>query len=244
MAYSTQEVISDGTLNLLSISIQYLDRSEISVYYDGVLNTTNWSWVGDSGTQIQFSPDVPTGTSVRVLRTTPIDEVLHNFSGGAAFVTTSMDENFEQILHIAQEAVENTQGIADIYNDLDMHGNKVVNIAPGTAAGEAMEYQQVLDLIDATSGATAVAAAAASASAAAASEAAAAGYATAAAGSATLASTAAGAANVSAAASASNAAAAAGSAGLAANYAQLAYISDYGSITGAATITTDYGSIT
>ena len=146
MAYSTQEAVSDGTLVLLSVSIQYLDRDEISVYYDGIVNTTNWSWVGDTGTQIHFSPAVPIGTVVSVKRSTYIGEVLHDFTGGAAFIALSLDENYQQILHIAQEATEGSLG-GEFFTDVDMHGHKIVNLAPAVASTDALQYGQFQDEI-------------------------------------------------------------------------------------------------
>jgi hypothetical protein len=54
MANSTQRAVSDGTLVSLDLSIHYIDRSEITVYFDAVL-TTAWAWVGETAKQITFS---------------------------------------------------------------------------------------------------------------------------------------------------------------------------------------------
>lgn len=131
MSYSSQRVTSDGTLSLLPISIEYFDRTEISVLFDGVVSTTGWTWVGDTDKTITFSPAVPIGVEVMVLRTTDLADTRHIFSLGAAFKAANVDEDFKQILHIAQEARENAS-ISDIYQDLNMHGYKVVNVGAGT----------------------------------------------------------------------------------------------------------------
>lgn len=114
MAQSTQRAVSDGSLALLDLSIDYLSRSEITVYFDDVL-TTAWAWVGESDKKISFSTNVPIGVAVRVQRNTDSTELRHSYALGAAFTAGTLDENFTQVLHIAQEALEQTgQGAVDI----------------------------------------------------------------------------------------------------------------------------------
>ncbi len=43
MAYSTQRAVSDGTLQLLGISIDFFDKSEITAYFNNV-PTTAFIW--------------------------------------------------------------------------------------------------------------------------------------------------------------------------------------------------------
>jgi hypothetical protein len=145
MATSTQRAVSDGTLALLDISIAYLDRTEISVYIDSLLST-DWAWVGTADHQITFDPIVPDGIEVLVKRTTDISELRHEFSGGAAFTASTLDEDLTQVLHIAQEAVES--GLSgEFYNDLNMHGNKVMSIADGELDSDAASVGQVGALV-------------------------------------------------------------------------------------------------
>lgn len=107
MASSTQEVVSDGTLVVLDLSIQYLDRSEISVFYDSIpAPSESWEWVGTTEHRIAFTPAVPVDVVVLVRRTTIITKLRHEFSNGAAFTATTLDEDLTQVLHIAQEASE------------------------------------------------------------------------------------------------------------------------------------------
>lgn len=113
MAQSTQRVVSDGTLVLLDLSINYLDRSEITVYFDEVL-TTAWAWVGGTAKQITFSHAVPNGVEVLVKRTTDISKLRHEFSKGAAFTAEVLDEGLTQVLHIAQEAYEDNLALPEL----------------------------------------------------------------------------------------------------------------------------------
>lgn len=126
MANSTQSVISDGTLSLLDVSISYLDRSSIEVLFNGVADVYPWSWVGATQATIAFSPPVPIGVEVRLRRVTNVDKVRHEFDRGAEFSEATLDENFQQILQVAQEFQEGAK-VTDIYNDLNMHGYRIIN---------------------------------------------------------------------------------------------------------------------
>lgn len=201
MAQSTQRAVSDGTLVSLDLSINYLDRSEIAVYFDAVL-TTAWAWVGETAKQITFSPAVPNGVEVLVKRTTDISKLRHEFSKGAAFTAEVLDEDLTQVLHIAQEASEaNLSG--QFYSDIDMHNYRIRNIGTAVDDTDALTLGQYK--ADADGAFNSKAAAAASASAAAGSATAAAGSATSAAGSATAAANSATAAAGSATAAATSA---------------------------------------
>ncbi|QQO90859.1 tail fiber protein [Pseudomonas phage Misse] len=213
MAYSTQRSVSDGTLRVLGITIEFFDKSEITAYFDNV-PTTAYVWATDNS--LRFNANVPNGVEVLIRRTTDLSSVRHVFSLGAQFKDSTLDDDFKQILHIAQEAVEGAN-VGDIYSDLNMHGNKITNVGPAVADGDAVSLGQVRTESQgawqaasqaAASAATATAAAgnaAASVTAAAGSASAAAGSASAAAGSASTASTAAGTATTQAGNSATSA---------------------------------------
>lgn len=144
MAFSTQRVTSDGSLVLLDLSIDYFFRSEITVFFDGVVAAEGdgWDWVGSTEKKISFSPAVPNGVEVLIQRRTTLDAPLHEFLLGAAFTAKSVDENSNQLIRIAQEAVEGST-LAEVFNDLDMHGFKVVNVGTGTNPGDAVNFSQL-----------------------------------------------------------------------------------------------------
>lgn len=146
MPYSSQSVVSDGTLVLLDVSIKYFDRSEISVLFDDEVQVSGWSWVGTSESKLAFAPAVPTGTVVKVQRKTMADSALHLFDAGAAFTAGSMDENFEQIIRVAQEMQEGVYVGTDLYNNLDMHGSTLNNLADAVLAQQPVTYKQLLDV--------------------------------------------------------------------------------------------------
>lgn len=135
MAYSLQEVPSDGTLALLSVSLEYFDRPEIKVYFDGVEDALPWAWVGTADKLISFDPPVPDGTVVLVKRISDLADIRHSLTGGAQFTDEVMDENFTQVLRIAQEAVEQTgQGAIDIAQNALDFANSVIGVADAAEA--------------------------------------------------------------------------------------------------------------
>lgn len=163
MAYSTQRVVSDGTLALLSVSIGYLERAHIHVIFDNVEDALPWAWVGETN-QISFSPAVPNGVEVVVARRTDLADLYHVFSQGAQFTADTLDEGMYQILYIAQEATEGNLG-GDFFQDIDMHGYRITNLAPAVGNTDAMQYGQFLDAVAPFANAAAASAAAADASA-------------------------------------------------------------------------------
>lgn len=139
MALSNMTVVSDGNLEFVSISFNYLDRSEISVYFDSVPDST-WAWVGDTN-QIKFTPKVPNGITVLITRATDASDLRHIFSAGAAFTAKTLDEDLRQVLHIVQEAKESNLS-GDFYSDIDMHGNQITNLGTATLDNQAVSLGQ------------------------------------------------------------------------------------------------------
>jgi len=147
MAYSIQTAVSDGTLAVLDLSISYMDKSHIQVYVDDVLaDGSAYSYVWLTDTRIQIVPAVANGSTLKVLRKTLTDEMWHEFTQGARFSTTSMDENFEQLLFLAQEYAEGIY-VSDFYTDLDMHLHKVLNLADPTNDGDAVNFKTLKDFL-------------------------------------------------------------------------------------------------
>ncbi len=144
MAFSSQTAVSDGTLVLLDVTLDYFSRDEITVLFDGVVTVSGWSWVGVTDKKISFSPAVPDGVTVKLQRFTSVDDIIHNFAGGAAFKAENLDENFTQIVRVAQEMTEGTFPLSQLLSDLDMNGNQVTALAPATDPAEAATYGQLI----------------------------------------------------------------------------------------------------
>ena len=147
MAYSTQRAVSDGTLTALALSLQYFDRTEISVYIGGVITPagSGWTWVGSTDTKIIFNPAVQAGKEVLIRRSTDMSAVRHQFGAGAQFIAEVLDENYTQSLRVSQEAKEGAV-LSEIFNDIDMHGFGLRNTRDGTAAQDPATVGQITAL--------------------------------------------------------------------------------------------------
>lgn len=140
MPYSLQEAVSDGSLNRITPSFPYFSKADVVVYIDNtVLPNASYSWVWD-GNDIVITPNVAAGAVVLVRRVTNLAQALHDFSTGAVFNSESVDENFLQIIYLAQEFTEGA-GVLDYYNDLDMHNNRIKRVGDADAPTDAVNLQ-------------------------------------------------------------------------------------------------------
>ena len=140
MSLSTQRAVSDGSMTSLALSLSYLERSEITVYFNGInspLASGLWAWVGTTSNTLSFSPAVPNSVEVLIKRVTDISDVRNAYNLGAQFNQATLDENFMQTLHAVQETSEGGT-LSEVFNDLDMHGFHVSNLAPAVASGDAV----------------------------------------------------------------------------------------------------------
>lgn len=142
MAFSIQRAVSDGTLQDLGITIQYINRADMQVFIEDVpqVEGTDYTWTND--TLIHFTVPVPNGDEVVIRRRTQLSQMLNIFALGAQFNNATMDENFEQVLFIGQEAFEGAT-ITEVFNDIDMHGFRVRNLGDGSLPGDAVTYGQM-----------------------------------------------------------------------------------------------------
>lgn len=144
--YSVQREQSDGSLNRVSVRVPYFSKDDIHVYVDDVeinssaseQSTYTWRWDGD---YIAITPNVASGSEVLVRRITPINEAIHIFDGRSEFDDQSMDENFQQLIYIAQEYSEGS-GIKDVFSDINMHGYKITNVGWATDDDDVVTYGQ------------------------------------------------------------------------------------------------------
>lgn len=141
MAYSLQRAVSDGTLNTIPVSIQYFDKTDITVFVDDVLlpdGTYTYVW---SANNIVITPNVANGSEVLIKRTTKFDTPYHDFSAGAVFQDSTVDDNFLQMLFIAQETSEGATQ-TDFYADLNFHGYRLRKVGNAIEPDDAVPFSQ------------------------------------------------------------------------------------------------------
>lgn len=132
---ATQIEVSDGTLNIVNVGIEFFNQSDISVALnlsEPLVLGVDYIW--SAATTLQFldtanSPGglVPAGVSVVVRRATQNDEMLNVYDGGAPFSRLTLDENFEQLLRLSQEFSEGL-GLDGLNNNLDMNGYRITDL--------------------------------------------------------------------------------------------------------------------
>lgn len=146
---ATQTAVSDGTLNILNVSIPYFEQDDISVAFGQTTVGLGTVYRWNSAASIEFLDSteapggrVPSGTTVLLRRTTQDDEMYNIFDGSAAFSRAALDENFKQLLYREQEFSEGL-GINGLHSDLDMNGYHITNLGDGTADGDAVNLGQM-----------------------------------------------------------------------------------------------------
>ena len=98
--------------------------------------------------------DTAPSTKIRVIRSTPYDVLMHDFSNGAQFNADSVDEVYEQLLYLCQEIVEgkliidssgnfggtSAGGISQNELQAQLDAKYSLGYSAGEAAGDAAGY--------------------------------------------------------------------------------------------------------
>ena len=130
--YSIHKMVSDGTLSTIALGIQYLQRNdiylriaEVETPQSGSPSGYTWSFI-DNNT-IRVLPVVPAGVEVVVYRRTDLDEMYNIYSQNAQFDESTIDENNQQLLFIAQEYFE--QGVpVQLASGVEYAREDIVNV--------------------------------------------------------------------------------------------------------------------
>jgi len=152
---ATQVEVSNGTLNIINVGIEFFEQDDISVALglsDPLLVGVDYLWI--NATTIQFqntahSPGglVPAGVEVILRRHTKNDDMYNTYDGGAPFSRLTLDENFNQLLLLSQEFSEGL-GLDGLRNDLDMNGYRITNLGNPQTATDAVNQGYVSDLVE------------------------------------------------------------------------------------------------
>ena len=124
MAFSWQEQIKPAGTQDIQCDIEYLDKSYIHVYLDGV-ETTEYTWT--SSTNIRLNSALTASTTVLLIRKTEREYLYIEFASGSPFIEVNVDSQNTQFLHLAQELVEG-RAIPGFYGDISMNGYRITNV--------------------------------------------------------------------------------------------------------------------
>ena len=125
MAFSWQEQIKSAGTQDIQCDIEYLDKSYIHVYLDGV-ETTGYTWT--SSTNIRLNTALTADTTVLLIRKTEREYLYIEFASGSPFIEVNVDSQNTQFLHLAQELVEG-RAIPGFYGNISMNGYRITNVA-------------------------------------------------------------------------------------------------------------------
>lgn len=125
MAFSWQEQIKPAGTQDIQCDIEYLDKSYIHVYLDGV-ETTGYTWT--SSTNIRLNTALPADTTVLLIRKTEREYLYIEFASGSPFIEVNVDSQNTQFLHLAQELVEG-RAIPGFYGAISMNGYRITDLA-------------------------------------------------------------------------------------------------------------------
>lgn len=151
---ATQIEVSDGTLHILNVGIQFFNQADISVSLNqSTPLTVGVHYVWSAATTITFlntttTPGglVPSGSELILRRNTKNDEMYNILDGGAPFSRLTLDENFEQLLRLSQEFSEGL-GLDGLRNDLNMNNYSVINLRNPISAQDAVNKRYLDALI-------------------------------------------------------------------------------------------------
>ncbi|WJZ48842.1 tail fiber protein [Klebsiella phage vB_KpnP_Ou2] len=133
MAYSWQEQIKPAGTQDIQCDIEYLDKSYIHVYLDGV-ETTGYTWT--SSTNIRLNTALTVDTTVLLIRKTEREYLYIEFASGSPFIEVNVDSQNTQFLHLAQELVEG-RAIPGFYGTISMNGYRITDLANPTNSQDA-----------------------------------------------------------------------------------------------------------
>lgn len=125
MAFSWQEQIKLAGTQDIQCDIEYLDKSYIHVYLDGV-ETTGYTWT--SSTNIRLNTALAASTTVLLIRKTEREYLYIEFASGSPFIEVNVDSQNTQFLHLAQELVEG-RAIPGFYGTISMNGYRITDLA-------------------------------------------------------------------------------------------------------------------
>jgi len=145
---STTEALRNGDGNTVTFNFpfEYLEESDVKVSVDGLVKTQDTDYTFSSLTEITFVTAPPVGTgNVRIFRETEIDNLRTQFFAGSAIRAQDLNENFNQTLYVTQEVsdrfIDRTQAV--FQNNVDLSGNKIINLGDGTDATDAVNKGQL-----------------------------------------------------------------------------------------------------
>lgn len=146
MAVTQNTSVGDGTTRLFPFTFEYIKQADVNVTVDGVLQpTTAYSFATATSIELNTAPSA--GVSVRIYRTTDVDDIRATYFAGSAIRAQDLNNNAEQLLFSVQERADQyvTTENATFVNDVNLNSNRLTNVADPTSPQDAVTKQYLED---------------------------------------------------------------------------------------------------
>jgi hypothetical protein len=107
MATTSNTYTGNGSNRLFSITFPYLNTTDIDVYLNGTLQTVTTQYTFANATTVEFVTAPSNGATVLLKRSTNDTTLAATFFAGSSIRASDLNENFDQVLYIAQETNNN-----------------------------------------------------------------------------------------------------------------------------------------
>ena len=143
MATTSNTYTGNGSNKLFSITFPYLDTSDIDVYLNGTLQTIITQYTFANATTVEFVAAPANGAVILLDRSTDDQTLQATFFPGSSIKATDLNENFDQVLYLAQETANSAanQSTAGLQTQITAANNTsntaltTANAATATANG-------------------------------------------------------------------------------------------------------------
>lgn len=163
MAYSYSTVGSKSAGDTIVVTFPFLDRGHVSVLVDGeAVDAAYWEWTNDS--LITCLTGFPSGTTTKVMRTTPVSSLPSEQTSSGVFDYAGVNLNDLSALYISQERNDREEEVVGSIEEVSgltasALASKVAAEAAKTAAEAAQAAAEMAETNAAASESTASAAA-------------------------------------------------------------------------------------
>jgi len=129
MAYSLKDYQGDGSTTLWNVPFEFISRDHVDVVDVSDESQVTFTWINDD--QIEITPALPSTTTVRLRRITPVDKRVVDFQDATVLDESDLDTSANQNFYVAQELLDEVDDkmAQDVDSLWDAVGERIKNVA-------------------------------------------------------------------------------------------------------------------